>query len=962
MIKPVIISTLAMVAPISLLADKDSSQSIDKDINASAPIIAGGGGVTSTISTTQINHSKIASSEAAPFKIAYNASTASNHSATKRTNSDKSTENHEAKLYLAELDSDTAKRTDLDSRASDSSVADSSTTASAASDSAASSDTQNIAESKELSKITAYGSKQTSSTTRYDSSAGVVDRQLLESAPTGNGDISSALRVLPNVATKNASSSSQTPGEISPANISISGGVPYQNSFQLDGFEMNNDLDPAGSSSNTQPRQRGGLSQGLNVDVGLLDSIVVLDSNVSAAYGRFSGGVVEANVRKPRSDGWHGNFSWQYTASQWTKYYGLENSALGDLVNSSNENYQPNFYKNLFRANVEGYITKNLGVIASFSTTRAVIPLQSYNNGTSQEKQDQKRTSDNYYIKINYNPTENLTLEYNFAYMPQDNTYFTPNFKNSRYTMRGGGIQTGLKALYQTKIGLSTTTLSYSRLENSRRSDANYYTMINGSEGQFGSVDQIQDNVTLKSDFLASPIVTGILAQSLRGGLELIYQGATRDRIEDSHMYIYGGGPVTGTGWNGQADSFGFISANAERYYNTMGIIKAGKTSFNTFTYGIYLEDDATIDMKGAGSINARFGLRLDGDNYLSKHKVAPRFSLSYVAPWEEAYKTQFTFGANRYYARNLLAYRFYADAINSRVAYCRSGVNEAWQEYNGGNNTCGTFTGNLSNGVVQGSNKKLQDLDVPYDDELMGSWTQNLALFTLNFKYIHRDGKDQVTTKTQQSANLYYWDNSGRTKSDIFTLMISNAKPIETFGVSHHYLFALDWTNTTRNYNTHNADYDLDDAILYNGVSTTYANMPAQKYNQPLTLRLNTTHAFNIWRTKWIWNNFFKYRGTYERIVLDSLANSSNGNMNSFSDAKLGNTFSWDMRVGFEVNVWRGNTLYVNLDIYNLLNSKHLTTLSGEDGVLLYGVPSNAAVLAYGLGRQIWIQTGYKF
>ena len=46
MIKPVIISTLAMVAPISLLADKDSSQSIDKGINASAPIvpiIAGGG-------------------------------------------------------------------------------------------------------------------------------------------------------------------------------------------------------------------------------------------------------------------------------------------------------------------------------------------------------------------------------------------------------------------------------------------------------------------------------------------------------------------------------------------------------------------------------------------------------------------------------------------------------------------------------------------------------------------------------------------------------------------------------------------------------------------------------------------------------------------------------------------------------------------------------------------------------
>ena len=832
-----------------------------------------------------------------------------------------------------------------------------------------------------LEKVVATGYKEQDFATQ----AGSVDRKLLDSLPAGNGDIISALKVLPNVSSNNASASSKTPGEISPANVSISGGLPYQNNFLLDGFEINNDLDPAGSNSNTQPRQRSALSQGLNVDTGLLDSITVLDSNVSAAYGRFSGGVVEANIRKPRLDkgitnGWHANVSWQYASSAMTTYYELANSALAELGGSANENYQPNFYKNLIRASVEGWITKNLGLIASYSTVRSIIPLQSYNNGTSEQKQDQKRISDNYYFKLNYNPLENLTLEYSFAYMPQNNTYFTPNFKNSRYTMRQGGIQTGAKALWQTAMGLWSNTLSYSRLENSRKSDANYYTMINGSEGQYGSVNQIQNTLNLKTDFAFSPLRLGIFSQEFRTGLELIYADATRDRIEDSHMYIYGGNlqNITTGSWNGLPDSFGFISANATQFYHTMGIIKAGKTGFDTFTYGLFAEDSASLrlgaDSQG-GELKARFGLRLDGDDYMKKHKIAPRFSLSYITPAPKEYQSILAFGANRYYSRNLLTYRFYSDAINNRVAYWRCNQNDAWNELvSGVTPTCSGGSpsfGTISNGIVQTGNK-IRDLEVPYDDELMGAITQNLGSFSATLKYIHRWGKNQITTSSLASTSEYWgstymWGNDGQSKSDIVSFILQNSIPLDTWGVKHFYLFALDWNNTSRNFNTHSADYDLDDNIVYNGVFTTYEAMPAQKYNQPLTLKLNTTHTFNLWRTKWLWNNFFSWRGKYQRIILDKLSsgtcNAANtGGCYQFSDKTLGNIFNWDMRLGFEINLYKGQTLYANFDIYNVLGSKNLVSLSGEDGVLLYGVPSNAYVLGYSLGRQFWAQVGYKF
>ena len=71
---------------------------------------------------------------------------------------------------------------------------------------------------------------------------------------------------------------------------------------------------------------------------------------------------------------------------------------------------------------------------------------------------------------------------------------------------------------------------------------------------------------------------------------------------------------------------------------------------------------------------------------------------------------------------------------------------------------------------------------------------------------------------------------------------------------------------------------------------------------------------------------------------------------------------FSWDMRLGFEMNVWRGNIVFVNFDIYNVLNTRNKAALSGTNGAVIPGIPSSASVAVYEIGRQFWIQGGYKF
>lgn len=80
------------------------------------------------------------------------------------------------------------------------------------------------------------------------------------------------------------------------------------------------------------------------------------------------------------------------------------------------------------------------------------------------------------------------------------------------------------------------------------------------------------------------------------------------------------------------------------------------------------------------------------------------------------------------------------------------------------------------------------------------------------------------------------------------------------------------------------------------------------------------------------------------------------------YGTMKFNGAFTWDMRVGFEVNVWKGNTLFMNLDIYNVLNAQNMTSVSLASGDVSTAVGASATMPVYEVGRQFWLQVGYRY
>ena len=893
-------------------------------------------------------------------------------------------------------------------------------------------------QAKDLGKVVAKGYKDAGaqSRKRYQSSAGEISRGMLESNPSGNGDITSILKILPNVQFDSSASRSTQGGEIDPANISISGGLFYQNNFQLDGFNINNDLNPATNSTNYNPVAivaLPGQSQGLNIDSSLIDSLNVLDSNVSAAYGGFTGGVVAANTKRATKE-FGANISYQITQANanpnkfsLTNFF-INNEIMEDFLSSNApmpNSYEPVFHKHLIRASMESKFHEKAGIVASFTTTQSFIPLGSYGLAYQSSVLDdstkmQKRQSYNLFLKGHYDALDNLTLEAQYAYMPQYNNYFIRNTKDSHFDMLTGGHQVGLKALWHNAVGHFTAQSNFNYLDNSRTNSANSMKMwhystsknwnpnkVYNSEGGYGNVDskQIDFNIKVTQEF--EPIKLGFWENTFNLGADLGYVNAYYERREDAYvmnppliyfvMALANGmdcydefcsyevvdiSKMTNENAARPAYKHANFAGNIGQWQSRVMLYKAGKINLNNFTANAWLEDDIHFDLGKGGEINTRLGVRLDYDTYMSKATFAPRFSLNYITPAPKEYKTQLTFGANRYYGRNLFAYKLLDARSALQYTIGRDSPSKSWDSIleNPANNKACRNTA-VEDCYSQSLNDtKFNQLKAPYADELMGGIAQNIYDFTLGIKYIYRKGKDEVRRSTRsvlgleadstRIANYYVYTNAGQSTTNVISVSLQNHKPLETFGIKHYYLFAFDWTNVVRNY----ADYSAsmtnpeigNDFISWGGKIIRYSERPATNFVRPYTLRLNTTHNFEIMHTKWTWNNFLRLRSPYNAMVSVSAEadkDSYNGTkIDTFRILRIPFSFSWDMRVGFEVDIYKGNTLYVNVDIYNVLNNKNLTVYNSASNGQVATTATQTAIPIYELGRQFWFQMGYKF
>ena len=146
--------------------------------------------------------------------------------------------------------------------------------------------------------------------------------------PITNGAITDLLHDNPNVQFSNSSGSSEAAGEIAPENVSFHGEKFYDNNWMIDGMSNNDTTNPGADNGNMVNNPQGtnanelpaGGTQSFWINSDIIQRADVYDSNISAKYGQFTGGVVDARLKNPDLRRFSGGISYRTSRDSWTKY------------------------------------------------------------------------------------------------------------------------------------------------------------------------------------------------------------------------------------------------------------------------------------------------------------------------------------------------------------------------------------------------------------------------------------------------------------------------------------------------------------------------------------------------------------------------------------------------------------------------------------------------------------------
>lgn len=814
----------------------------------------------------------------------------------------------------------------------------------------------------------------------------VVDRRAIENFPGANGDLTSLLKMHPSVRFDSTQQSSNTPGEITPADISINGAKFYQNNFMIDGVSINNDLDPAASSA-SRNTYNGIYSLpsnafGIATDADLLEEVRVYDSNVPAQYGRFNGGVVDAITRRPR-EGLHGKLSAQMSKSDWTEYHlNTDDISAEEFALSSDFSHQPEFKKLTTRIMLEGMLSENFGLIGNVVRKTSEIPLYAYEGGflspTDTQKHTQERSIENYMLKGFWTPSEQLDINFSLLDAPASGDYFKANQRDSAFRIDQGGQLASLQAVWNSDLLTYTHKFTYKTVQTSRDADSNTYlawrwsdvknwgnpfrdgqlsSSATSQEGGMGDLEQRQSGFEYSLDAALLPLDFAGSEHTLSSGLELRRQHASYEVLEDSFtgsalQLITASAATRCTTSSGALDerlcSIGTnpLGIRQRQFFRQLNYYTAGEIEVDQADYALYLQDEMRI-----GNLNLRPGLRLDGDDYMDKRTLAPRLATSYDFFADQS--SVLSAGLNRYYGRNLFKYRLADGRESLRYRASRAASS---------GNSISEFGAMTQSGVDESS---FRQLDIPYDDEWMLGFAQELAGMRWELKYVNRDGHDQVVRSRasylglepgdgdSSIANYYTYTNAGNSRSKTLTLTVTALQPLHLAGTSTSVQFGADWNETQSAYSDYESLFNeasLDDQdVYYDGKLLPYSELPANNFNRPWTLRLNTSTslpALNL-----TWSNFLRYRGPYEQIYQGNPETITlNGVVYDYYQVgEVSAAPSWDTRLKWDLPLAAEQSAYIAVDITNVTDQVN-------------DILNDSGTLSYEVGRQYWLEVGYQF
>jgi hypothetical protein len=579
---------------------------------------------------------------------------------------------------------------------------------------------------------------------------------------TGNGDANTFLRNLPNVQYQNMGdrapgATSQSVIDTKPQAVSISGGRTYENNFIINGVSVSNITGPAtnapaltdtsGSTAYGTGAVVGMSAQNIYVPADFVGQATVIDSNASAEYGQFTGGVVVYDLVAPPTDRYHATVSATRETSDMSSYI----LATPTGTNTSNR-LPPTYEKTNLSASVGAPITSDFAFIMQASRKEAESSKQyaAYiSNAFGSENSDNvflrfAATAKTDIGKFTFDTSRTDYYQHWFYYQGRDmyldvNTLGTTTKLEHETAIAGlrvddiglGRAKLKSRVFYNTSdtqnnsaasvlyrwavrapsIGFYNPTLYCPGLASSTSSQICY-------EGGYGDTVQSQTDYgvqsTLTGDLMLGNFKVGAEAKHYEGRQARLQNllDLTGSQLSNAGLFVCGSDPYCNP--YQYTSSYSLYPA-----YDSIATVDA----FHTF---------AEIDQTWAW-FNVRAGVRYDYDDYFKNNNVAPRI----VGTFRPIEELSFTAGYNRYYLGETLYY-----AVRERVP--------GYQTFSRSVITSGTPDSSFSpGGIVPPIYYRGSDLATPYDDEYSAAVSIKDPLLggQMRLKYLERYGDDQFAT-----------------------------------------------------------------------------------------------------------------------------------------------------------------------------------------------------------------------
>ncbi|HHF5507899.1 TPA: TonB-dependent receptor plug domain-containing protein [Haemophilus influenzae] len=767
-----------------------------------------------------------------------------------------------------------------------------------------------------LPEIVVYGDNNKSL-----SSVKTLSSDEISKTPTSNGNITDYLRSNPHIRYENSDQNGFQRGEIKPENISINGADPNQTAYFVDNVNINNDLAIDSSIFDGAMQVVPGIShtQAYFFDATMLSKVEVQDSNISASLGGFMGGAVIAKT-KQYSGTDNIKLKYRTTNSSWAKMEAGDSvQKILKLVRPDDvgvAELQPKYNKQTFNILAEKRLNDNLGMVFGYSRRTSSIEQnrligfdKNANNKAQLDKQNHQRLSDNLLLNFNWTPQEKERIEFGLRYSNyKELKYFKENINNnvSDYHQALGST---LAWVHSFNSGVWTNTLAYDRFQDKRKSSSNsvettsvsdedYEPLYNFEKGGYGNSQLIQDNLHLSTEYVMDPFYLASTEHSISiGG---IYQATKYQfyRPQDVHSKVV----------QVILDANGSGSDPTELSDSTTSKGRV-KTSYQNIA--IYAED--LIKWR---KFEFRPGIRIERDDYLKNNNLAPRFVARYH-PWDN---TGFTLGLNRYYGRSFASLK-------------------------------------LANGILKLNNdstrqhQNFSSLKSPYANELSLSFDQNMGNLALKLGYIHRDNKNRIILKRESTRGKRKtsYINGRPFGVDIYTFQLNNIEPWKLGKTYWTTSLGFDWLNTKRadvsnEFNPNEPVY-LDGKLMTRSQMLQQVNSSTEDWIARLGIDM-TIPDYNI-----TWSNKVYMKAPIRRY---DLINSDNDDTPRYRSYHYGRHTQWDSSIRWQPTIRGKHSVYMQVDILNVLNKTRknkVTTISTSDE---YGV--------YTPGREFWLEVGYQF